>query len=66
MNTQIFKVCPTLGEYHKATHPYLTSMEENRKIYQENKEAIDRETVIYSTIFNDRKKLGGDDKIHKI
>lgn len=66
MDIQIFKKCKTLGEYHKARHPYLTSMEENRKIYQENKESIDRETVIYSTISNDRKKLGGDDKIHKI
>ena len=66
MNTQIFKVCPTLGEYYNATHPYLTSMKENRKIYQENKEVIDRETIIFNTIFNDRKKLGSDDKIHKI
>ena len=66
MNEQIFKICPTLGMYHKASQPFVRSMEEYRKIYKENKEAIDRETIIYGNISHDRKKLGGDKKIHKI
>jgi hypothetical protein len=66
MDKRIFKKCPTLGEYHKAAHPYVKSMKEYREFYVQHKEAIDRETVIYSTISNDRKKLGGDKKIHSI
>ena len=66
MNTQIFKVCPTLGEYHKAAHPYVKSMKEYREFYVQHKEAIDKETIIYGTISGDRKKLGGDKKIHSI
>lgn len=66
MNTQIFKVCPTLGEYHGLTQPFIKSMEEYREFYKQHKESIDKETIIYGTIHGDRKKLGGNDKIHKI
>ena len=41
-------------------------MEEYREFYNQHKEAIDMECVIYSQIFDDRKKLGSDDEIHKI
>ena len=66
MNIQIFKKCKTLGEYHGMSQPFVKSMEEYGEFYKQHKDMIDVETVIYSTISNDRKKLGGDDKIHKI
>lgn len=66
MNKQIFKVCPTLGMYHQAAHPYVRSMDEYRKLYKEHKEAIDRETIIYGNINHDRKQFGGNKKIHNI
>jgi hypothetical protein len=46
--------------------PYVKSQEEYREFYNQHKEAIDMECVIYSQIFDDRKKLGSDDEIHKI
>ena len=66
MNTQIFKKCPTLGEYHEMTQPYVISVKEYSEFYEQHKEMIDAEAIIYGTVSNDRKKLGGDDKIHKI
>ena len=66
MDIQIFKKCKMLGEYHAMSQPWVKSIEEHREFYKKHKESIDRETIIYGTISNDRKKLGGDDKIHKI
>jgi len=64
MNKQIFNRCPTLGEYHGMALPYVKSQEEYREFYKQHKEMIDMEAQVYSEIFNDRKKLGGDKKIH--
>jgi hypothetical protein len=66
MNKQIFKRCPTLGEYHGMALPYVKSQAEYREFYNQHKEMIDMEAQIYSEIFNDRKTMGSDDKIHKI
>jgi hypothetical protein len=55
-----------LGKYHGMSQPFVKSMEEYRDFYNQHKDIIDVETVIYSTISNDRKKIGGEDKIHKI
>lgn len=68
MDLQIFKKCKVLGEYQELSmsQPYVKSIEEQREFYKQHKESIDRETIIYGTISNDRKKLGGDNKIHKI
>ena len=66
MDKQIFKKCPTLGEYHGMALPYVKSQEEYREFYNQNKEAIDMECIIYSEINESRKKLGSDDEIHKI
>ena len=68
MDIQIFKKCKMLGEYHELSmsQPWVKSIEEQREFYKQHKESIDRETIIYGTISNDRKKLGGDNKIHKI
>ena len=64
MDKRIFKKCPTLGEYHGMALPYVKSQAEYREFYNQHKEMIDMEAKIYSEIFNDRKKLGGDKKIH--
>jgi len=64
MDKQIFKKCPTLGEYHGMALPYVKSQAEYREFYIQHKEMIDMEAQVYSEIFNDRKKLGGDKKIH--
>ena len=66
MNEQIFKICPTLGMYHRSAMSYVNNIDVYRKIYKDHKEAIDRETIIYGNISHDRKKLGGDKTIHKI
>jgi hypothetical protein len=66
MDKRIFKKCPTLGEYHMMALPYVKSQEEYREFYNQHKEMIDMEAKIYSEIFNDRKTIGSDDKIHKI
>ena len=66
MNKQIFKRCPTLGEYHGMALPYVKSQEEYREFYKQHKEIIDMEAQVYSEIFNDRKTMGGNDGIHKI
>jgi len=66
MDIQIFKKCKMLGKYHGMSQPFVKSMEEYRDFYNQHKDIIDVETVIYSTISNDRKKIGGEDKIHKI
>lgn len=66
MNKQIFKKCPTLGMYHALATPFVKKMAEYKEFYKQHKESIDSELIVYSTVSNDRKKLGGDDKIHKI
>ena len=66
MDKQIFKRCPTLGEYHGMALPYVKSQEEYREFYKQHKEIIDMEAQVYSEIFNNRKTMGGNDKIHKI
>lgn len=66
MDMQIFKKCKVLGEYHEMTQPNVISVQEYSEFYKQHKEMIDVESIIYSRVVNDRKKLGGDDKIHKI
>jgi hypothetical protein len=66
MNIQIFKICPTLGKYHEMTQPWIISVKEYSEFYNQHKESIDKESLIYGKIVNDRQKLGGDKKIHKI
>ena len=66
MNKQIFKRCPTLGEYHMMALPYVKSQAEYMEFYYQHKEMIDMEAKIYSEIFNDRKTMGGNNEIHKI
>ena len=66
MDKRIFKKCPTLGEYHMMSFPYNKSQAEYREFYNQHKEMIDMEAKIYSEINESRKKLGSDDKIHKI
>ena len=66
MDKRIFKKCPTLGEYHGMALPYVKSMEEYREFYNQHKEMIDMEAKIYCEIYESRKKLGSDKKIHKI
>lgn len=66
MNEQIFKKCPTLGEYHEMSQPFVKTVEEYREFYNQHKEMIDVESIIYSRIVNDRKKLGDNKKIHNI
>lgn len=66
MNEEIFKICPTLGEYHGMAIPYVKSEAEYREFYNQHKEMIDMECIIYSETVNDRKKMGGDKKIHSI
>ena len=66
MDKRIFKRCPTLGEYHMMSFPYNKSQAEYREFYNQHKEMIDMEAKIYSEINESRKKLGSDDKIHKI
>jgi hypothetical protein len=46
--------------------PYVKSQKEYMLFYKQHKEMIDMEAKVYSEIFNDRKVLGGNDKIHKI
>ena len=65
MNKQIFKKCKTLGEYHKLTFP-IARTSESMAFYHKNKTAIDFEGTMYSQIHHDRKKLGGNRKIHKM
>ena len=64
MNKEIFKKCKVLGKYHELTYPLSTS--ESAIFYQKNKDVIDFEGKLYSEIYNNRRKMGGDDKIHKI
>ena len=66
MDKRIFKKCPTLGEYHMMSFPYNKSQAEYREFYNQHKEMIDMEAKVYSEINESRKKLGSDDKIHKI
>ena len=66
MDKRIFKKCPTLGEYHGMALPYVKSQAEYREFYNQHKEMIDKEAIVYSEIVNDRKTMGSDDKIHKI
>ena len=64
MDKQIFKKCKTLGKYYGLTNPLSTY--ESAIFYQKNKTVIDFESVMYGQIYQDRKVLGGDNKIHKI
>ena len=66
MNIQALKKCKVLGEYHGMSQPWVKSEEEHREFYKQHKESVNKESLIYSRIVNDRKKLGGDKKIHNI
>jgi len=44
--------------------PYVKSQAEYREFYNQHKEMIDMEAIVYSEINEDRKKMGGDKKIH--
>lgn len=66
MNIQVFKKCKVLGEYHVMSQPWVKSVEEYREFYKQHKESVDKESLIYSKIVNDRNKMGGDRKIHNI
>jgi hypothetical protein len=55
-----------LGKYCAMTQPWIISVKEYSGFYDQHKESIDKESLIYSKIVNDRQKLGGDKKIHKI
>ena len=62
MKKQIFNKYKTLGKYYGLTVPLSTY--ESAIYYQKNKTVIDFESVMYGQIFQDRKLLGGDRKIH--
>jgi hypothetical protein len=64
MNKQIFKKCKVLGKWYDLTVPISTY--KSAIFYQKNKLVIDSESLMYGQIYQDRKVLGGDDKIHKI
>jgi hypothetical protein len=64
MNKQIFKKYKVLGKYYGLTVP-LSSFQ-SAIFYQRNKTVIDSESLMYGQIYQDRKVLGGDDKIHKM
>jgi hypothetical protein len=64
MNKQIFKKCKVWGKWYDLTVPISTY--KSAIFYQKNKLVIDFESVMYGQIYQDRKVLGGDDKIHKI
>ena len=64
MNKQIFNKCKVLGKYHELTFPYNSS--KSAIFFQQNSEVIELEGKLYSEIYNNRRKMGGDDKIHKI
>ena len=66
MDKRIFKKCPTLGEYHGMALPYVKSQAEYREFYNQHKKMIEMEAKIYCEIYESRKKLGGDKKIHNI
>ena len=64
MNKQIFNKCKVLGKYHE-----LSVSSNNSKsviFFQQNSEVIELEGKLYSQISNNRRRMGGDDKIHKI
>ena len=46
--------------------PYVKSQSEYREFYNQHKSIIDMEAIVYSEINEDRKKMGGDNKIHKM
>jgi hypothetical protein len=46
--------------------PYVKSQSEYREFYNQHKEMIDMECIIYSETVDNRKKMGGDKKIHSI
>ena len=64
MNKQIFKKCKVLGKWYELTVPL--SAYHSAIFYQRNKTLIDSESLMYGQIYQDRKVLGGDDKIHKM
>jgi hypothetical protein len=64
MNKNIFKKCKTLGKYHELTFPSNNS--KSAIFFQQNSEVIELEGKLYSEISNNRRRMGGDKKIHKI
>ena len=62
MNKQIFKKCKVFGKYYGLIVPHCTF--QSAIFYQRNKTLIDSESLMYGQIYHDRKKLGGDRKIH--
>ena len=64
MNKQIFRKYKTLAKWYELTVPISSS--KSAIFYQKNRLVIDFESVMYGKIYQDRKVLGGDDKIHKI
>jgi len=64
MNKEIFKKCKVLGKYHE-----LSVSSNNSKFaifFKENSKVIELEGKLYSEISNNRRRMGGDEKIHKI
>jgi hypothetical protein len=64
MHKQIFKKCEVLGEYYELTFP--TNNSKSAIFFQQNSEVIELEGKLYCEISNNRRRMGGDDKIHKI
>ena len=66
MDKRIFKKCKILGAYWEMSVPYVKYPDKFYNFCKEHMVELDNEGTMYSTIFNDRKELGGDIKIHKI
>ena len=64
MNKQIFNKCKVLGKYYELTFP--TNNSKSAIFFQQNSKVIELEGKLYSEISNNRRRMGGDDKIHKI
>ncbi len=64
MDKRIFKKCKTLGEYYGLTVPCANS--QSTIFHFNNREVIEEEYILYCQIYQGRKVLGGDKKIHKI
>ena len=66
MNKQIFKKCKILGKYWGMSVPYVKYPHEFYNFCKEHMVELSNEGMMYGQIRNDREKLGGDIKIHKI
>jgi len=64
MNKQIFKKCKTLGKYHELS--VSSNYSKYSIFFQLNSGVIELEGKLYGEISNNRRRMGGDDKIHKI